>query len=157
MSASTITGKCLCGRISVSVPQEAFNKSENVGICYCKNCRQSGGCIASYNLYLSQADVKIQGQQPKIYHDKDTDSGTIVERAFCNDCGSPIYGQSPKFAPLVGVRLGLFDQLPKPGMALYSKDSPQWKTAIDGIEEHETMPKLTEAFKLWLQTKGVSI
>jgi hypothetical protein len=157
MSTSTISGKCLCGQISVSVSQDAFSKTENVGLCFCKNCRQSGGCLASYNLYLPEADVKIQGQQPKIYHDKDTDSGTTTYRAFCNDCGSPIYGKNPKYTGLIGVRLGLFDQLPKPGMALYCKDRPQWNKAIDGVEEHEAMPKLTEQFKVWLQTIGVSI
>jgi hypothetical protein len=57
----------------------------------------------------------------------------------------------------VVVVLGIFDQLSKPGMVRYSKDRPHWNKAIDGVEEHETMPKLTEDFKIWLQTNGVSI
>ncbi|CAF1048673.1 unnamed protein product [Didymodactylos carnosus] len=150
MTASTISGKCLCGQISVSVPQAAFHKTENIGLCYCKNCRQSGGCLASYNLYLTERDVKVQGQ-PKIYHDNNTDSGATLERAFCKDCGSSIYGKNPKFIGLIAVRLGIFDQLPKPGMALYCKDRSHWNKAIDGVEEHEDMPKLTEHFKMWLQ------
>ena len=157
MTASTTSGKCLCGQISVSVPQDAFNRSENVGLCYCKNCRQSGGCLASYNLYLSDADVKVQGQ-PKIYQDPNTDSGTTVERAFCSHCGSPLYGKNPKFPGLIAVRLGLFDQLPKPGMALYCKNRAEWnKTTMDGVKEHEVMPELTEDLKKWLREKGVSI
>ncbi|CAF2054323.1 unnamed protein product [Rotaria magnacalcarata] len=157
MAASTISGKCLCGQISVSVPQDAFNKTENVGICYCKNCRQSGGCLASYNLYLSEEDVKIEGQ-PKLYQDPNTDSGTTVERAFCNNCGSPVYGRNLKFIGLIAVRLGLFNPLPKPGMALYCKNRPDWnKGAIDGVQEHEAMPEFTEDLKKWLQEKGVVI
>jgi hypothetical protein len=156
MTASTISGKCLCGQISVSVPQTAFNSSESIGLCYCKNCRQSGGCVASYNLYIPERDFTMQGQ-PKIYHDKDTDSGATLERAFCCNCGSPIYGKNPKFTGLIAVRLGIFDQLPKPGMALYCKDRPNWNKTIDGVEEHEAMPKLTEHFKTWLQMNGVSI
>ncbi|CAF1154676.1 unnamed protein product [Rotaria magnacalcarata] len=157
MAASTISGKCLCGQISVSVPQDAFNKTENVGICYCKNCRQSGGCLASYNLYLSEEDVKIEGQ-PKLYQDPNTDSGTTVERAFCNNCGSPVYGRNPKFIGLIAVRLGLFNPLPKPGMALYCKNRPDWnKGTIDGVQEHEAMPEFTEDLKKWLQEKGVVI
>ena len=156
MTASTISGKCLCGRISVTVPQAAFNKTESIGLCYCKNCRQSGGCLASYNLYLPERDVSIQGQ-PKTYHDKDTDSGATLERVFCNDCGSPIYGKNPKFVGLIAVRLGIFNELPKPGMALYCKERPPWNKAIDGVEDHETMPPMREEFKTWLQANGVSI
>ncbi|CAF1381517.1 unnamed protein product [Rotaria sordida] len=157
MTASTISGKCLCGQISVSVSQVAFNKTENVGVCYCKNCRQSGGCLASYNLYVSEGDVKIQGQ-PKIYQDSNTDSGTTLERAFCGNCGSPVYGKNPKFIDLIAVRLGLFDQLPKPGMALYCKNRPEWdKGTIDGVQEHKVMPEMTEDLRKWLQEKGVSI
>ncbi|CAF4005627.1 unnamed protein product, partial [Rotaria sp. Silwood1] len=60
-------------------------------------------------LYLSEGDVKIQGQ-PKLYKDPNTDSGTTVERAFCSNCGSPVYGKNPQFIGLIAVRLGLFDQ-----------------------------------------------
>ena len=62
-----------------------------------------------------------------------------------------------KFTGLIAVRLGIFDQLPKPGMALYGKERPHWNKAIDGVEEHEAMPKLTEHFKMWLQINGVSV
>ncbi|CAF4450846.1 unnamed protein product, partial [Adineta steineri] len=113
MTSSTVTSKCLCGQISVSVPQAALNRTECVGLCYCKNCKQSGGCLASYNLYVPEKDVTIQGQ-PEIYEDKDTDSGTKIQRAFCGNCGSPIYGKNPGFVGLMAVRLGMFDELPKP-------------------------------------------
>ena len=156
MSESTISGKCLCGQISVSVPETVFNKNDSVGLCYCKNCRQSGGCLASYNLYMPERDVQIQGQ-PKIYWDKNTNSGTTVQRAFCDHCGSPIYGKNPNFVGLIAVRLGIFDRLPKPGMALYCKERPDWHKVIEGVEEHEIMPQLTEDFKIWLQMNGVSI
>ena len=154
---STVSGKCLCGEIYVSVPKDVVNKTENVGICYCRNCQQSGGCLASHNLYLSEGEVNVQGQ-PKLYHDPNTDSGTTVIRAFCGNCGSPLYGKNPKFPGLIAVRMGLFNEKPKPGMALYCKNRPEWERgAIDGSKEHETMPPFTEELKKWLQEKGVDI
>ncbi|CAF0911203.1 unnamed protein product [Adineta steineri] len=156
MTSSTVTSKCLCGQITVSVPQAALNKTDSVGLCYCKNCRQTGGCLASYNLYLSEKDVTIEGQ-PKIYEDKNTDNGTKLQRAFCGNCGSPICLKNPKLAGLMAVRLGMFDELPKPGMVLYCKSRPNWIKPIDGVQENETMPVMTEEFKVWLRTIGVSI
>ncbi|UJR24609.1 hypothetical protein I4U23_005984 [Adineta vaga] len=156
MATNIVTGKCLCGEISISLPENILSNSENVGLCFCKNCRQSAGSLASYNLYLPEKDVTIQGQ-PKIYFDKDTTSGTTIQRAFCANCGSPMYGKNPKFAGLIAVRLGSFDRLTKPGMALYCKDRPEWNKVIDGIQENEIMPTLTEEFKVWLASKGVSI
>lgn len=152
---SMISGKCLCGQLCVTVSQDVFNKSENIGLCYCKNCQQSGGCLSSYNLYLSETEVKIEGQ-PKFYQDSNTDSGTTVIRAFCSNCGSPLYGKNPKFPGLIAVRMGIFDDKPKPGMVLYCKNRPDWqKSTIDGLQEHEAMPPFTEDLKKWLQEKGV--
>ena len=151
-----VTGKCLCGQISVSIPEVFLNKSEHIGLCYCKNCRQSGGCLASYNLYLPEKDVTIQGE-PKIYLDKETKSGTTIQRAFCGNCGSPVFGKNPNFAGLVAVRLGSFDQLTKPSMVLFCKDRPQWDKSIDETQENETMPKVTDEFKAWLKDVGVKI
>ncbi|CAF1474223.1 unnamed protein product [Adineta steineri] len=156
MTSSTVTSKCLCGQITVSVPQAALNRTECVGLCYCKNCRQSSGGLESYNLYLPEKDVTIDGQ-PKIYEDKNTDSGIKIQRAFCGNCGSPIYGKNPGFVGLMAVRLGMFDELPKPGMALYCKRRPDWVKSVDGMQENEIMPTMTEDFKVWLRTIGVSI
>ncbi|CAF4270330.1 unnamed protein product [Adineta steineri] len=156
MTSSTVTSKCLCGQITVSVPQAALNKTDCIGLCYCKNCRQTGGCLAAYNLYLPEKDVTIDGQ-PKIYEDKNTDSGTKIQRAFCGNCGSPIHLKNPKFAGAISIRLGGFDELPKPGMELYGKDRPNWFKQIDGVKEHETMPAMTEDWKDWFRKTGASI
>ncbi|CAF1434573.1 unnamed protein product [Adineta steineri] len=135
MTTSTISSKCLCGHITVSIPQTEFNKTDSIGLCYCKTCRQIGGCLASYNLYILEKDVRMEGQ-PTIYEDKNTDSGTTIQRAFCSNCGSSIYGKNPKSTGPIALRLGMFDELPKPGMALYCKRRPDWLKPIDDIDEH---------------------
>ncbi|CAF1338463.1 unnamed protein product [Adineta ricciae] len=135
MVDKVVTGKCLCGQISVSIPEVILNKSEHIGLCYY---------------------VTIQGE-PKIYLDKDTKSGTTVRRAFCGNCGSPMFGKNPNFAGLMAIRLGCFDQLTKPGMVLFCKDRPQWDKSIDGTQENETMPEVTDEFKDWLKNVGVKI
>ncbi|CAF4662872.1 unnamed protein product, partial [Didymodactylos carnosus] len=134
------SGQCLCGQISVTLPQGTLNdKTENVRMCRCNNCRQVAGSLFTYNIVLPKTDVKIQGE-PKAYEDKNTDSGDVLLRRFCPNCGSRIYGTNSKYPDRVVVSLGLFDQSPKPSVQLYCKNRPEWEKQIDGCKDFEAMP-----------------
>jgi hypothetical protein len=133
------TGKYLCGQITVSLTKEALDASDNICVCHCKNCRQASGSLGSINVFVPESDVKIIGQ-PKMYQDNNTDSGTSVQRAFCGNCGSPIYTTSPKMPGVQIIKLGLFDQIPKPSMEVYCKGRSSWDKPIDNAKQFDTMP-----------------
>ncbi|CAF0955483.1 unnamed protein product [Didymodactylos carnosus] len=136
---SSTTGKCLCGQISVSVSKEVLSATDNITLCHCKNCRQSGGALASVSVIAPESTVKISGV-PKIYQDVNTDSGKPLERAFCGNCGSPIYTASPNVPGIQVIKLGLFDEIPKPGMESYCKARPPWDKPVDNAKQFNTMP-----------------
>jgi hypothetical protein len=136
---NSITGKCLCGQITVSITKEAFDATGNTGVCHCKNCRQASGSFASINIRVPESAVKITGQ-PKIYQDSDTDSGNTIQRAFCSNCGSPIYSAVPTMPGIQVVKLGLFDEIPKPAIELFCKRRPSWNKPIDGAKQFDAMP-----------------
>lgn len=135
---SSVTGKCLCGQITISVSKEAF-ESGQTGLCHCKNCRQASGATASMNLIAPESAVKITGQ-PKMYQDGNTDSGNKIQRAFCSNCGSSIYSASPNMPGSQVVKLGLFDEIPKPAMELYCKSRVFWQKPVDGAKQFDAMP-----------------
>ncbi|CAF0956453.1 unnamed protein product [Didymodactylos carnosus] len=137
---SSTTGKCLCEQISVAVTKEALGTADKIVVCHCKNCRQTGGSLASINVIAPESSVKITGQ-PKIYQDTNTDSGKPIQRAFCGNCGSPIYTASLSFPGMLIIKLGLFDEIPKPATELYCKGRPTWDKAIDGAKQFDSMPK----------------
>lgn len=85
----TAVGKCLCGQIKVCISKEAFNSSNSISLCHCKNCTQSSGSLGSINIILPESDVQIEGELKK-YSDSNTDSGAIVQRFFSGNCSSPI-------------------------------------------------------------------
>lgn len=133
------TGECLCGQIKVVIKNEALNATDRTYVCRCRNCRQTSGSTASTGVIAPDALVEITGE-PKIYQDTKTDSGTSIKRAFCGNCGSPIYTSSPT---MVGVRifkLGLFEQIPRPSMELYCKERPSWDKPIEGTIQFDAMP-----------------
>jgi hypothetical protein len=135
---STVTGICLCGEITISVSKEVFT-GDSTCLCHCKNCRQASGATASINLLAPESSVKITGQ-PKIYQDSNTDSGTAIQRAFCMNCGSPIYTTSPNMPGLQILKLGLFNDIPKPSMEVYCKSRLAWEKSVADAKHFETMP-----------------
>lgn len=133
------TGGCLCGQITVSMKNEALNATHSTYVCRCRNCRQTSGSTGSTGVIVPDSSVEITGE-PKIYEDNKTDSSTTIKRAFCGNCGSPIYTASPT---MIGVRifkLGLFEQIPRPSMELYCRDRPAWDKPIEGTKQFDTMP-----------------
>ncbi|UJR11000.1 hypothetical protein I4U23_015184 [Adineta vaga] len=136
---SISTGKCLCEQITVSISKDILNSSDKIAICHCKNCCRAGGFLGAISIIIPETDVKIEGQ-PKIYQDPNTDSGTPIQRAFCGNCGSPVYTATRKVPGILVVKLGLFDNIPKPTIEGYCKSMPSWAKPIDGIQHFDTMP-----------------
>ncbi|CAF1420769.1 unnamed protein product [Adineta steineri] len=135
----TSIGKCLCGQISVSIPKEALDGTGATAVCYCINCRRVTGSLGSLNVILPESAVQIIGV-PKTYKDSDTDSGVTIERSFCGNCGSSIYGLSPNRPGMWVVRYGLFNEIPEPSMEIYCKDRPSWSKPADNAKQFDAMP-----------------
>ena len=83
----TVTGHCLCGEIAY----ELANTPAMTGVCHCKNCQRQAGSAFSTLADVPRKDFTFTSGTPKLYLDKDTDSGNSVERYFCGTCGSPLY------------------------------------------------------------------
>ncbi|CAF3764243.1 unnamed protein product [Rotaria sp. Silwood1] len=136
---NSITGECLCGQITVSLTKEAFEATDKTLVCRCKNCRQSSGSLGSINIIVPESAVKITGQ-PKLYRDSNTTSGAPLQRAFCGNCGSPIYSASPNMPGIQAVKLGLFDKIPKPSAEQFCKARPSWDKPIADAHQFDTVP-----------------
>ena len=133
----SINGDCLCAQTSVSVIREAFHAPNSTCLCHCKNCRQCGGALSSIAAVVPDSAVRITGR-PKIYLDGNTDGGVSVQRAFCSNCGCPIYTAPPSLPGQKVIKLGLFDDIPKPAMELFCKRRPDWNKPIDGAKQFNT-------------------
>ena len=94
-TCKTLQGGCLCGavRFSVSAPVEALRA------CHCTHCQKSSGAGASVNAVLPASAFALTKGAPKHYDDT-ADSGRILRRFFCGDCGEP--GSSSRFCAIVG-------------------------------------------------------
>lgn len=101
---NSITGGCLCGKIRYSVSQPLLN----IIACHCTNCQKASGTGASFNAAVPTSAVTFTSGQPKLYEDI-AQSGNILKRYFCSECGSPIYSQREKVPEMMVLKVGTLD------------------------------------------------
>ena len=99
-----LQGSCLCGAIRFTVEAPV----KELRACHCRNCQKASGAGGSVNAVVPSASFRITRGTPKRYSAR-ADSGRLLHRYFCGDCGSPIYSQRDLAPETVVVRSGLFD------------------------------------------------
>ena len=102
--ASAREGGCLCGAIryeSGGEPQFALQ-------CHCRDCQRASGSGYVAAVRMLSAEFRITQGTPKRYVAK-SDAGNEITRAFCGDCGSPLYVQVSTRPDIIGIRVGSLD------------------------------------------------
>lgn len=98
-----IEGGCLCGKVRYSADAEpAF-----VGVCHCKNCQKGTGTAFAVVVALPKPALSVQGN-PKTFDDHG-DSGQILHRRFCSDCGSSLFDEAQAMPGVVMILAGTLD------------------------------------------------
>lgn len=98
------TGRCLCGSVSF----RATDVPDTFGICHCDMCRRWTGS-AFLEVSIPEGNVTWQGTE-NIARRATSD---WAERAWCRDCGSPLYYRvtmAGEWAGNLDIALGLFDE-----------------------------------------------
>lgn len=77
----------------------------------------------------------------KTYADDTTESGNIVKRYFCGDCGSPMYGTKSDKDDIVFVTVGTMDGIAgwKPEKEMFCRSRLDWIPQVEGAEQFKAM------------------
>ena len=133
--AESITGGCLCGKIRYAISQPL----ENIVACHCTHCQKASGAGVSHNAIVPANSFTFTSGQPKVYADT-ADSGNKLYRAFCPDCGSPIYSQREKTPEVMVVKVGTLDDSStmKLVMNIWTRSARPWVYIAPDTEQHAT-------------------
>ena len=129
-------GGCACGAIRYDVAGEPVAMND----CQCMQCqRDSGSGHASY-LTFSGAQVKLAGAASS--WDFTGDGGTVKRRAFCPDCGTPVYMTFPNSPEIFVIRAGSLDdpRRYKPEMVFWTATAQPWDLIDPEAAKFERMP-----------------
>lgn len=131
--SNAITGGCLCGgiRYTVSAPVE------KIIACHCTHCQKSSGAGASHNAVVPTNAVSFTAGKPKMFADT-AQSGNILNRFFCPDCGSPIYSQRAKVPEMMVLKVGTLDdpRALKLVMNIWTNSARPWMHIDAATERH---------------------
>ena len=110
-----LSGKCLCGNIKFSADTDI----KMMANCHCSDCRAATGAAYSTLVFVDADAIQVSGS-PKIFKHT-ADSGSGMEKHFCADCGSQLFGRNSNRPNMLSIRAGTLDQtsLIKPGINVY--------------------------------------
>ena len=95
-------GSCLCGSIRYEIDGEL----SDFGYCHCRSCRKASGSAHGANVGVAWNNLKLI--DPNSYL-REFESSPGKLRAFCSNCGSPIYAYLRSSPDLARIRLGTLD------------------------------------------------
>ena len=131
-----MTGGCLCGQVRYSANAEpAF-----VGVCHCKNCQKQTGTAFSVIVGIPKTALSVQGRV-KTFHDTG-DSGQVMDRNFCPECGSPIFSDAAVMPGVAFIKAGTLDDTSwlDPKMHVYCDSKERWAPIPDDTQKFAKMP-----------------
>jgi hypothetical protein len=119
---NTLTGRCACGAVrytASAAPIAMLN-------CHCRDCQRASGTAFSSIVLVPTAALVIEGS-PK-FHASTADSGNTVRRAFCPECGSPLFSDSAASAAATAIKAASLDDpgIFKPMFDIWTASACPW-------------------------------
>jgi len=99
-----LKGGCLCGYVRY----ELTLQPEGATYCHCDDCRRTTGSAFNVGVRVRGAGLAILSGKVKAYT-KTADSGNLITREFCPECGSPLFTRSPTYPDYVFIKAGSLD------------------------------------------------
>ncbi len=134
-----ISGGCLCEKVRYTCEEEAGG-----GHCHCIDCRKTSGTGHCSHMIVPEASFEITGEMK--FFDKPADSGNMVNRGFCPNCGSAVYSTNSGVPGMVFVRASSLDNLEdfKPQMRVYTDRAASWDQMDATLPGFARMPSPEE-------------
>ena len=126
-----IKGSCLCGRINY----EYSGELGPVTMCHCSQCRKSSGTAFATNSQADKSHFNIVAGKDYI---KEYESSPGKFRAFCSNCGSPVYSRRESVPDKLRIRLGTLDTKidEKPSFHIFVSTMADWHSISDELPKY---------------------
>ncbi len=130
------TGGCACGAVRYEIPAEPIEMAD----CQCRQCQRDSGTGHQSHLTFMCAAAKVEGDATRWR--MVGDGGTEKERAFCPNCGSPVYITFPAIPDLIVVSAGSLDDPSryKPQFTFWASAGPVWDHGNPALPRFDKMP-----------------
>jgi hypothetical protein len=134
-----ITGGCACGKVRFKIAGPLMG----CAVCHCRDCQKASGGGPNYVALAPKLGFQVTQGHARIFASR-ADSGSEVGRAFCADCGTPLWSITAPLVPFNPVKLGALDDPSgmTPGLHLYTDSAQPWHLMHEGAPRFPKMPPM---------------
>ena len=131
----SFTGGCLCEAVRYEGREQ-----KGGGHCHCLDCRRTSGTGHGSHMIVPEPAFSMTGELR--FYESSADSGNIVSRGFCPNCGSAIYSTNSGMPGLVFVRASSLDdpEVFRPQLVVYTKRAASWDRMDLALPAFPEMP-----------------
>jgi len=136
-----VEGGCLCRAI-----RYAFSASPIVArVCWCRVCQYIGAGSGTVNVCFPTAALRLHGS-PADFRSV-ADSGNVMHRRFCPNCGTHLFSEAEARPHLVFVRAGTLDdpEQARPSATIWASMAPSWACIDQTLPRVERQPPPPQA------------
>jgi hypothetical protein len=125
MAATPLTGGCGCGAVRFEITEPLVRAY----YCHCTRCQRRSGTAAAPGARVAPGSVRLVQGEDRLRRWQPPEG---LPKAFCGDCGSAMFAESPEGEILV-VRLGAFDEDPgvRPSARQFTAYAAPWEPIPD--------------------------
>lgn len=130
------TGGCLCG----AVHYQSSTAPEFVVHCHCVDCRKTSGTGHGTLVRVPEDALTVSGTVK--FYDRPADSGNIMSRGFCPNCGSPLSTKNSGKPGVVFLRASSLDdpEIATPQLVVFTSRAPSWDYMDKALPAFPLMP-----------------
>ena len=131
-----LSGGCACGAVRYESTAELMLS----GHCQCRACQYASGTGHASHAMVPKEALTIQGELR--FWDSPADSGNIVGRGFCPQCGSPVLSRNSGMPDHLFLRAASLDDPSRfvPTMLVYTGRAQPWDRVDPELMSFETQP-----------------
>ena len=131
-----ITGGCFCRSVRFRITAKPLA----MRLCWCRDCQYLAAGNATVNMVFPSNAITIEGEL-KDYRSV-ADSGRIMHRRFCPNCGTALFSECEARPHLIIVRNGALDDtaLLKPDATIWTTSAPEWAWIDESLPQHAGQP-----------------
>lgn len=124
-----LKGSCLCGKVTFTYD----GTIEEIALCHCSQCRRAQGGAFATNSPLDNNKLTFGGTS---FIKEFKATGDKV-RAFCSNCGSPVYSAKASLPDIKRIRLGSIetDFICENQYHIYTDSKASWHHITDSYQQ----------------------
>ncbi|MET0286763.1 MAG: GFA family protein [Polyangiales bacterium] len=129
-------GGCACGAIRYTCDAAPLT----VALCFCRDCQRASGGACSTGVVVPAESLRITGSPRR--HITRSDLGSDAWRAFCGDCGSPLFAGNSRVPTFTVIKVAsLDDPSPaEPRTQVWTMSAPPWAHIEPQLPNHAKNP-----------------